>query len=303
MRAVPEIAVILPTVASRDRAAFLHEALSSILQQEGVRAIPTVVVNGGAADPELVATLRRDSRMRVVSLSEADLPAALARGRDAVDTEFFSQLDDDDKFLPGALRVRLQALLADSSADAAVTRGLCRGAGVESETVASLDYARADPLTAILRDNWLYPGSALFRSETVDRSYFQDIPRHLEWTFFGTRLSLDRKVVFLNDVTFIYRTDNPESLSKRAEYTLERPHAFRKLLALDLPPAARRMVNRRLAAVHHDCSVIHLTESRLGMAWRSHLQCLRYIYGIRYIPYTRHLIGIPGRRRAKGFQP
>jgi glycosyltransferase involved in cell wall biosynthesis len=290
-----KVSVIIPTTASAARAQCLRQAISSVQAQVGVEADALVVVNGDRVESALVASIERLPAVRVLRLPEANLPDALLYGRENVDAAFFSQLDDDDELLPDALRVRLDALEADESVDVVVTRGLCASSDHEAESVASLDYARSDPLMAILERNWLYPGSALYRSKTIGPDYFRNVPKYLEWTFIGARLALERRIVFLDDVTFRYRTDNPDSISRTAAYVLAQPKGLKALFALNLPAPAVRRVRENLAAAHHACSVLHLAQSRHLSALMSHLKSLKSRSGLRYIAYTRHLIWAQGR--------
>jgi glycosyltransferase involved in cell wall biosynthesis len=291
-----KVAVIIPTTASPARAKYLRQAIASVQAQIGVEAEALVVVNGERAEPALVVSIERLPAVRVLRLPEANLPKALLHGRENVDAAFFSQLDDDDELLPNALRVRLDALEADENVDVVITRGLRGSAGHEAESVASLDYARSAPLMAILERNWLYPGSALYRSKTIGPAYFRDVPKYLEWTFIGARLALERRIVFLDDVTFWYRTDNPDSLSRTHAYVLAQPEALEALLALDLPAPAARRVRENLATAHHACSDLHLAQSRRLRALISHLKSLNSRSGLRYIAYTRHLLWARGRK-------
>lgn len=297
-----KISVIIPTTASSARAACLRQAIASVQAQVGVEAEALVVVNGDRAEPALVESIERLPAVRVLRLPQANLPKALLHGRENVYAAFFSQLDDDDELLPDALRVRLGALEAGDSVDVVVTRGLCASSDHEAESVASLDYARSDPLMAILERNWLYPGSALYRSETIGPDYFRDVPSYLEWTYIGARLALERRVVFLDDVTFRYRTDNPDSVSRTAAYVLAQPEALKAMLALNLPAPAVRRVRENLAIAHHACSVLHLAQSRRLRALISHLKSLNSRSGLRYIAYTRHLLRARGRQDKEGMR-
>ena len=82
------------------RASLIHRVLESLLSQEDVHVVPIVVVNGPHRDASLLRELRRNARVRVLDLEEPSLPGALRAGRAAVDTEWFSALDDDDAASP-----------------------------------------------------------------------------------------------------------------------------------------------------------------------------------------------------------
>ena len=255
-----------------------------------MRAIPIVIANGEHVHPDVIEGLRRRSDIRLSLSAETSLPMALKQGRRLVDTEYFAELDDDDQLLPGALKIRLRSFCADPAADMVITRGIRRLMGTDVASANSLDYARSDPLISILKDNWFYSGSALFRSQAIDGEYFKDIPAYLEWTYLGVLIALKRKIAFIDDLTFIHNEDNSFSISKTRAHELGQPMALRRLLEIDLPPAARKLVMRKMAAAFHACSEIALTDHDFAMAWKYHLQSLRVLYGLKYISYTRHLI-------------
>jgi glycosyltransferase involved in cell wall biosynthesis len=94
------ISVIIPTKVNPARRALLKRAIESVLAQEDVRVVPIVVINGSERDPELTSEIIADRRFRVVTLENADLPAALRTGREMVDTRWFAELDDDDLLMP-----------------------------------------------------------------------------------------------------------------------------------------------------------------------------------------------------------
>jgi hypothetical protein len=39
--------------------------------------------------------------------------------------------------------------------------------------------------------------------------FFQQIPKYREWTYLGLRLALERKIQFVAQATYVYRTDSP----------------------------------------------------------------------------------------------
>src|SRR5512137_2937507 len=96
------ISIVIPTLATSERAPFLQRALASALAQEKVRAVPIVVANGPGVVLDLVRSLENRADIRFAYREEANLPQGLALGRDLVDTPFFSELDDDDVLMPHA---------------------------------------------------------------------------------------------------------------------------------------------------------------------------------------------------------
>jgi glycosyltransferase involved in cell wall biosynthesis len=300
----PDVSVIMPTMAHRERAASLVRAIDTVVSQEGARGIPLVVVNGDAGGPEVLAHLRRRSDIRLVVRAEANLPRALQAGRALVDTPYFAVLDDDDQLLPGALRARLEALDQAPGADVAVTNGFLEGGGRRVLNVDDFEQIRANPLRMLLVHHWLPPCAGLFRTSAVSGDFFEAIPRYREWTYLALRLALALRICFAERPTFVYRTDTPDSLSKSRAYCLAGPPAIVRMLELELPADVRAALRVRLAGDLHSVSSRELDDGNYRAAWRWHFKSLAQPSGWRYLPYARNLIlGALSRRapaRARG---
>jgi glycosyltransferase involved in cell wall biosynthesis len=275
------VSVILPTVAVASRAACLDRALESVLTQAGVRVDPIVVANGPDCDADLIDALLRRRDIRVLRRREAGLGAAIAAGREIVEAPYFTELDDDDLFLPGALAARVATMEADPTIDATVTSGYLRSARGDVLNVPGISRCAQDPLRAIIDRMWLTPGAGLFRSATIPATYFSGMPPHLEWTYLAVRLALERRMAFLDTPTFVYNADTPDSLSKSRE--------LQAVLRMALPPDVRRALRRKYVAALHGASVKDLEQGRKADAWKWHLRTLFHVYGWRYLAYTRHL--------------
>jgi hypothetical protein len=285
------VSVVMPTEARPDRAELLRRAIQSVCSQRGVHAIPIVVVNGPAAEPALLADLSRGGgNLRLVRLAAAGLPAALRAGRDQVRTPYFAELDDDDELLPGALLARVEALEDRPDVDVVVTRGYVDHQGRRELNVADLEACRVDPLRSLLDHNWLAPCAGLFRTATIGPDYFADVPPYLEWTYLGLRLALERRILFLDQPTWVYRADTPGSLSKAPTYVLRQAASLDRLLALTLPADVRGRLQRRRAAALHTAASLELRAGRPRAAWRWHLRSLAAAGGWRYTFYTRRLV-------------
>ncbi len=284
------VSVIMPTEARSDRAELLRRALESVRSQPGVRAIPIVVVNGPAAEAALLAELTRSRDVQVVRLEAANLPAALRAGRERVQSPYFAELDDDDELLPGALAARVEAMEARPDVDVVVTRGYVDRQGRRELNVQDLEGFQGDPLRSLLDHNWLAPCAGLFRTATIGPEYFADVPPYLEWTYLGLRFALERRILFLNRPTWVYRADTPRSLSKMPGYVLQQSASLDRLLALPLPRDVRRGFERRRGIALHAAAGLELRAGRPRAAWRWHLRSLAAAGGWRYALYTRRLI-------------
>jgi glycosyltransferase involved in cell wall biosynthesis len=262
------VSVIIPTKAHPARRALFKRAIESVLAQEDVRVVPIVVINGSERDPELTSEIIADSRFRVVTLEKADLPAALLRGREMVDTKWFAELDDDDVLMPRALISRLDALDKQPEFDVVVTNGVRRGIdGDKIHFVDDISIIEADPVWAMLRHNWLLPGSWLCQTDSVGIEFFNGIPRFRECTYLGLQFATRLRVKFLDCSTVVYHTDTPQSESKSQAYTLGVAEATRRMLDLDLPTDVRDHIRRQLGEACSANAYYYLQEKEFSAAW------------------------------------
>ncbi len=300
-----DVSIIVPTRGCRERASSLIRAIDSGVAQPGARGIPLVIVNGGAAAPEVLAHLRRRTDIRLTMLDEANLPAALRAGRAMVDTPFFAVLDDDDELLPGALRTRLDALERAPDTDVVVTSGFLAGYGRREVNITDFAPVEADPLRMLFVQHWLPPCAGCFRTTAVTSDFFAAIPHYREWTYLALRLAIALRIRFVSHPTFVYCTDTPGSLSKSRAYCLAGPPALARMLELDLPADVRATLRVRLAGDLHSASACELDGGHYGAAWRWHLKSLAHPSGWRYLPYARNLLigslsGLTGVGRTPG---
>lgn len=289
------ISVIFPTLARRERAASLRRALESALTQRGIRAVPLVVINGNERDPELVRELEADRRFRTIALQSVGIPAAIRAGRALVDTPYFSALDDDDLFLPGALQLRLDALTAEPELAYVVTNGYRRDEGGDILHVPDAAAVSRDPLMAVLVSNWLLPGSWLARTDTLGEAVFADMPRYLECTYLAVRLASAGRMKFLATPTVVWHTSDPRSESRTREFHLGEVAALRRILDLKLPDAFRLGIRRKVGEACHSIASRHLAENNPRGAWRWHLESLQAPGGLKYLLYSRRVLAAVAR--------
>jgi glycosyltransferase involved in cell wall biosynthesis len=280
----------MPTRALNERAEYIRRALDSVRRQRGVRAVPLVVVNGGRADPAVLHALRTDRAIRLLELTVASLPRALAAGRRAVDTATFAELDDDDVLLPEALGARLHVLEKDADVDAVVANGFIRAGGSEQRAIDGTAAVAADPLGALRIGNWLSPGAALFRTASIPPELFDALPQYLEWTYLATRLAQTYNLHFLDEPSFVHYVDTPLGVWNSADCTLGLPAAIQTLLMLELPTDLRRVFSRRHTDACHRAAAAQFRDGRVGAALRWHWRCINSESGWRYIPFTRKLL-------------
>ena len=270
------ISVIIPTKAAPARRALLRRAIDSVLAQQNVRVVPIIVINGAEWDPGLRSEIIADRRFRVVTLENADLPGALRTGREMVDSMWFAELDDDDLLMPRALISRLEALEKQPEFDLVVTNGVIRGSDSDKLNFdGDVSAIEADPLRAMLRHNWLLPGSWLCRSDAVGIEFFTGIPRFRECTYLGLQFASRLRIKFLNHPTVVYHTETPQSESKSLAYSLGVADATRRMLELQLPPDVHNRIRRNLGDACSTNAHYYLQEKDLITAWGWYRQSLR----------------------------
>lgn len=281
--------IIVPTLAEAHRGSQLMRAIKSILQ-DGGRAL--IVVNGSRYSPELKDDLNRLPNARVVSIAEPGLPNAIHIGRKAVESDYFGFLDDDDYLLPGSISLRESFLDGNPKTDVVIANGLREEWGNKPQLFSShdaLEAIRRDPLSALLKANWMTPCGALYRDATVSSDVFHQLTKYAEWTDVASRLIDNFTFDLLFDNTFV-QSDTPGSLSK---HTSQATHILKlhEKMGIKIKTAAQRSLwNDRISSLHHQIAEDELAANRRGQAWHHHLRSLLHapMIGIpRYLAYTR----------------
>lgn len=264
--------MIIPTTCESQREGLLSRALGSVLAQQGVEFKIIVVVNGKLFDRVLLDRLKQDRRLQTLQIDEAHVARARLHGVRESMTEFISFLDDDDEFLPDALRLRVRAMRACPDADVVVTNGY-----FVNETGADLlhidpDFAKSikdDELESFLARNWFASPASVFRRSTVGADFFELPYKYFEWTYlFFALISAGRKIEYCDAITYRKYENHALSISKSESYLVTPPTFLLDLLALPLDPrvqsAVKVMYRRHLSGL---CGH-HLHRGDLRAAWR-----------------------------------
>lgn len=291
------IDVIIPTLCDARRGPLLLRAIDSVVSQDGVAAMPVVVVNGARFDPVLLAQLEARDDLRLVRIAEPNLFRARRAGFGSLRTAFFATLDDDDVFLPGALQHRLAVLQADPACDWVVTNGVFAAPDGERPYIADIAAVRRDPYGTLLDYCWLCSAGNLFRRTAVRADIF-DATRSMDLTYIAFRLLAEgRKVAFTDEPTFRYFS-SPDSTSKQDFYNLPTAEAIATMMALPLPGWVRRGLARKYRRAMHDVANYHLDKGQIVKAWTAHLRSLAGLPEVfRYAAFTRKLLAGPRRAR------
>jgi glycosyltransferase involved in cell wall biosynthesis len=284
------ITVIIPSLCDSKRAESLVRAIESIKSASARPVRIVVVVNGQRYDPELLAHIRARPDVEVLQLREGSQVLAQRAGRAVVNTEFFSFLDDDDEYLPGALDQRVQ-LIEASGADVAVTNGFRVSNGVNAPLYARMAYVAPNPMAELFFQNWLCDCNHLFRTATIDQQYFENTPPLMEWTWIAFRLAHEGKKIASSDTMGFLCHDTPGSLSKTSEFFSCRVSLYERMLSLRPERAAGRMIKKKLTAAWHDIATAEHEAGNTSSSFRAHLRSMSAHWsGLKYLPFTRHLV-------------
>ncbi|MEM7045364.1 MAG: glycosyltransferase [Pseudomonadota bacterium] len=279
--------VIIPTLGARPRE--LERAIASVTSQAHARAIPLVVVNGQRYDVDLVAGLKRRKDLRCVQLEAAGVSNARLEGRRLVDTPYFAFLDDDDELLPDALEQRLAAFV-ETSSDVVVTNGYRESEHGRQIIFPRFDHHPDDPARALLEENWLASAGGFYRTDKIEPKLLQDLPDYLEMTYLAFLLAHRSQIVRLNQPTFVVHAGAAEQASESFAYLLSSPDVLQRMQSITSRKDLKSRLGCRRANALHQASETALRYRKLGSAWRLHLQSLIVGDGIKYLPYTRHIV-------------
>lgn len=273
------------------RRALIERAIASVQNQAGVETRTRLIVNGAEADRDLVADLRGNPSLEVIHVPNRGIPDALRAGQAMATTPYLAALDDDDELLPGALAARIAHLETHSDLDAVVSNGIVRSASGDRLRRERFAEIAADPLRAMIRGNWLLPGSWLCRNDRIGAWLLEGMPKYLECTWIGLRLATGAKVGFLEQPTVIWYDETPGGTHRSLEYTLGQVDAIRQLMTLPLPPDVMAYLEANItSACHESAERLLFADHAWGAAWRWHLRSLRGAGGLRYLPFTRKFI-------------
>lgn len=287
------INVIIPTLGTAERAQNLLDSLNQLTGKSEFDVVPIVVVNGQVFDQELYSRLESRTDIILVKTELRGLPNAYLVGRKAVDGEFFSFLDDDDRYTDDALSKRIRPLMENAEIDAVVSNGY----RISPDTRALIDFYPSfpsngsDPLAALVHNNWLTSCGALFRAERISTSYFTDLTAYYEWTCLASRLASHARLYFLADKTFIVN-DTPGSLSKSLDYMTSEPVFLEQLIRntpFQLKEKAK--LKDRLASSYNRLANYYAGMHDFRKAMHYHGKCIvSSRYGLKYSFWPRHLL-------------
>jgi glycosyltransferase involved in cell wall biosynthesis len=286
-----QITTIIPTLCQIERGKTLARAIESIHRASDSLVKILIVVNGQRFDQQLLESMRLRKDVELIQISEGSLIKAHLVGRQAVTTEYFSFLDDDDEYLAGALDIRLAALKENPKADLTVTNGYSFSAGTDRTLYTNMSKVESNPLVELVNENWLHNCNHLFRSASVTEEFFENAHAYMEWTWLAFQLTLGKMSVSAVDRPTFRYYDTQDSLSKSPKFLRSRVDLYRRMLAMTPGREVVRIIRGRLTGAWHDISVQELCQGNRTEAARAHLNSLlSHWTGLKYLSYTRRLL-------------
>ncbi|WP_024328378.1 glycosyltransferase [Thioalkalivibrio sp. ALR17-21] len=235
-RATPDFSVVVPAF---NCAAFLADALDSILAQEGV-SVEVLVVDDGSTDNTAERARTYDARVRLLSTARPRSGPGAARnvGIRHARAPVVAFLDGDDVWLPGKLA--LQKRVLDENPDVALvcTRGAHwfperegdaawqQAAPPESPASGEIPFRPAGWIyhLLLLRPAWVWTSTVVMRRELIERTGEFDETLRLGQDYdYWLRASRETRILRIDRILALYRqhADNSTHTPRARNFELE----------------------------------------------------------------------------------
>lgn len=289
---VAGVDVVVRTMADEARAPLLFRALDSIQSQEGVVARPIVVVNGRSHHEPVMAALRERDGILLHHFPQAAHGHAITVGRRLVTAPYFMYLDDDDYFVSSALKEVVPGREVTVDWDVLITNRY-RESGEKVELdIKDLSSHERDPLRGLMTQNWLAPGSSLFRTDSISAELVDLDHQYHSWTHIAFRLLNEGKRLEFRDIpTVVLYADTPGSKSKQLIYHEDGLRVLEEMQSYpNLDSEIRSILDRKYCDVLHSMAVQYSRAGNMRRAWQCHVRSLRPPHTLKYLLFSRKLL-------------
>jgi len=255
------VSVIIPTF---NRAAFVHEAVASVLAQRGA-SYELIVVDDGSTDGS-ADSLRQTygDALRVVRTANHGVAAARNRGIAESRGEVVAFLDSDDLWEPDKLKMQAERLSTDPSLEICQVNEIWIRNGVRVNPPAHYRKAGGWIFEASLRHCLISPSAVLLRRRLLQRvgGFDESLPVCEDYDLW-LRIARDTQVELIDLPLVIRRGGHADQLS-HSRWGMDRFRviALRKLLADgDLTTPQRRAA---VAVLREKCRILAVGAAKRG---------------------------------------
>jgi len=282
--------VVIASLCDDARGELLKRACESVRAMAGGNDYSIIVVaNGNRVSSSVLSWLATRSDVRVIRLRSGSHPLARRVGAEMAEAEFLAFLDDDDEFMPDTLIRKVEHFRQHPEVDVLVTDGLRVNGARQSRIFPPPEARGSDLVETMMRTGWGACALTL-RTKNVDLGAFDADFRHLEWTLITLDLASRYKFGFLDEPTYRYYEDTPNSLSKRAEHSFAAPEVWRRLSRSYAGTRYEDMVRRRYGRECHNAAWESAIQGRMRDAWRLHIESLRTPGGFAMLAISAKLL-------------
>jgi glycosyltransferase involved in cell wall biosynthesis len=291
-RHTPErlFSVVIASRCDDARSELLKRACDSVRAMAGNLDYSIIVVaNGARVSSSVLDWLAKRSDVHVIRLRSGSYPLARRVGAELANSEFVAFLDDDDELLPNTLTRRVEYFSQHPEVDVLVTDGLRVNGSKESRIFPPPEARSSDLVETMMHAGW-GAGALVLRAKNVDLAAFDAEFRHLEWTLTALQLARQYQVGYLDEPTYRYYEDTPNSLWKMAEHRIAALDVWRRLLKSYAGTPYEGTVRRRLGSACHVASWEFVRQGKVRDAWRLHIEALTSPGGFAVLPSTARLL-------------
>lgn len=282
--------VVIASRCDDARGELLRRACDSVRAMAGDLDYSIILVaNGTRVSSQVLESMEARHDVRLIRLRSGSHPLARRVGAEFADSEFLGFLDDDDELIPGTLALRVEYFRQHPDVDVLVTDGLRVSGQVETRIFPAPETRSTDLIETMMRAGW-GAGAITLRTQSVDLSAFDAEFRHLEWTLTVLKLARRHRFGFLDELTYRYYENTPDSLSKLFEHSLAAPEVWRRLSEVYAGTRYETAVRRRYGRECHNVAVAYALQGRMRDAWRFHFKSLASPGGLAMLPFTARLL-------------
>lgn len=288
--------VVIASRCDDARSELLKRACESVRAMAGEYDYSIIVVaNGPHVSSSVLDWLATKADVRVIRLRSGSYPLARRAGAELADSEFLGFLDDDDELMPNTLAPKIAHFRQHPEVDLLVTDGLRVKGSTETRIFPPPEARSSDLVETMMRTGW-GAGAITLRMQNIDLSAFDAEFRHLEWTLTTLEMASRYQVGFLDELTYRYYEDMPNSLWKSAEASFAAPAVWRRLSKSFAGTPHEATVRRRYGLVCHSASSDYAQQGRMPDAWRLHFESLKSPGGMVFLSYSARLLFTSMRR-------